>query len=228
MSTTRTRRTLPALSSLSAVLAAGVLVLGACSSDDSDDSAASDSPSATVTVTADPPDATVAPAPGGDGGNGSGSGGGSDDGSDDGAGDGDGGDAGDCSGLTAEEAVNRWASEVPLPEEGYPYAPGAATLETYEPCAALSWMVLPVANGTGSSPNQIMLFHHGEYIGTATEKAYGFTPDVIRVSDETISVTWHWPREGDADADPTGESTAQFTWDESTQSVGMTGEVPPE
>lgn len=223
-----TTRTLPALPSLSAVLAAGVLVLGACGSDDAgspDDTAASASPSATVTVTADPPDATGPQTPGGDGG-GSG-GGGSDDGSGDGTGDGDGGGAGDCSGLTAKDAVDRWASEVPLPEEGYPYAPGAATLETYEPCAALSWIVLPVANGTGSSPNQIMLFHRGEYLGTATEKAYGFTPDVIRVDDDSIQVTWHWPQEGDANADPTGTSVAQFVWDEDAGQVVMSGETPP-
>lgn len=133
----------------------------------------------------------------------------------------------DCSGLTAREAVDRWASEVPLPEEGHPYAPGAATLETYEPCAALSWMVLPVAHATASSPNQIMLFHHGGYIGTATSKVYGFTPDVIRVDDDSVQVTWHWPQDGDPNAGPTGRSTAQFVWDDGAGKVVMTGEVPP-
>ena len=36
-------------------------------------------------------------------------------------------------------------------------------------CTMLSWITLSVEGATGSSPVQIMLFHYGEYIGTATE-----------------------------------------------------------
>ncbi|WP_313094557.1 LppP/LprE family lipoprotein [Corynebacterium variabile] len=206
MSTTRTRHTLSSLSSLSslsAVLAAGVLVLGACSSDDT---AASDSPSGTVTVTAGPPDSTVAPDPGGEG---------------------DGGESDDCSGLTGADAVARWAGDVPPNSGGYPWAPESAETDGYDPCADLSWIILPIKGGTASSPYQIMLFHNGSYLGTATSDAYGFYPDISRVDDATVSVTWHWPKDGESNAGRSGESTAQFTWDESTQSVQMSGEVPP-
>lgn len=224
MSTTHTRRTLPVLSSLSSVLAAGVLVLGACSSDDSDDSAASDSPSATVTVTADPPDATVAPEAGGDsGGDGTGGGGGSGDGNSDP----DGGRSDDCPALTGADAVARWAGDVPPNSAGYPWAPESAETDGYDPCADLSWIILPIEGGTASSPYQIILFHNGSYLGTATSDAYGFYPDISRVDDATISVTWHWPKDGESNAGLSGESTSQFTWDESSESVVMTGEVPP-
>ncbi|MGO2782226.1 MAG: LppP/LprE family lipoprotein [Corynebacterium variabile] len=206
MSTTRTRHTLSSLSSLSslsAVLAAGVLVLGACSSDDT---AASDSPSGTVTVTAGPPDSTVAPGPGGEG---------------------DGGESDDCSGLTGSDAVARWAGDVPPNSGGYPWAPESAEIDGYDPCADLSWIILPIEGGTASSPYQIMLFHNGSYLGTATSDDYGFYPDISRVDDATVSVTWHWPKDGESNVGRSGESTAQFTWDESTQSVQMNGEVPP-
>lgn len=203
MSTTRTRHTLSSLSSLSAVLAAGVLVLGACSSDDT---AASDSPSGTVTVTAGPPDSTVAPGPGGEG---------------------DGGESDDCSGLTGSDAVARWAGDVPPNSGGYPWAPESAETDGYDPCADLSWIILPIEGGTASSPYQIMLFHNGSYLGTATSDDYGFYPDISRVDDATVSVTWHWPKDGESNVGRSGESTAQFTWDESTQSVQMNGEVPP-
>ena len=146
------------------LLAAGVLLLGACSSDDDGADASTTSAAAPETVTqtvtpsatASPPTGSVTPPPGEtspptD-------------------------DPGSCSGLTGKDAVMRWYGEVPLPEQGYPYAPGAATIETYDPCAALSSVILPVAHETVSSPTQVMLFHHGRYIGTATEKAYGFYP----------------------------------------------------
>jgi hypothetical protein len=172
-----------------------------------------------VTVTAGPPDGTVAPDPGGDGDGGAGDG--------DGTGEGDGGESDDCSGLTGADAVARWAGDVPPNSGGYPWAPESAETDGYDPCADLSWIILPIEGGTASSPYQIMLFHNGSYLGTATSDAYGFYPDISRVDDATVSVTWHWPKDGESNAGRSGESTAQFTWDESTQSVQMNGEVPP-
>ena len=197
------------------LLAAGVLLLGACSSDDDGADASTTSAAAPETVTqtvtpsatASPPTGSVTPPPGEtspptD-------------------------DPGSCSGLTGKDAVMRWYGEVPLPEQGYPYAPGAATIETYDPCAALSSVILPVAHATASSPTQVMLFHHGNYIGTATEKAYGLYPAIARRAPHPLRGTRHWPRAGDANADPTGRSTATFTWNDATGQVDMAGEVPP-
>ena len=49
-----------------------------------------------------------------------------------------------------------------------------ANTRNFDACTMLSWITLSVEGATGSSPVQIMPFHYGEYIGTATEKAYGF------------------------------------------------------
>jgi hypothetical protein len=211
-----------------ALLAAGVLLLAGCGS--GDDSSADNGTTAapatstaaatapeTVTETVTAPAPPNAPAPTtGDNGDGGGNGGG-----------GNGGGGDNCSGLTGKDAVMRWYEEVPLPEQGYPYAPGAATVETYDPCAALSAVTLPVAHATASSPTQVMLFHDGQYIGTATEKAYGFYPEIERLADNELQVTWSWPQDGDANANPTGRSTATFTWDDAAGRVVMAGEVPP-
>jgi len=140
---------------------------------------------------------------------------------------GDGGESDDCSGLTGADAVARWAGDVPPNSGGYPWAPESAETDGYDPCADLSWIILPIEGGTASSPYQIMLFHNGSYLGTATSDDYGFYPDISRVDDATVSVTWHWPKDGESNVGRSGESTAQFTWDESTQSVQMNGEVPP-
>lgn len=97
----------------------------------------------------------------------------------------------------------------------------------YEPCASLSWETLMIEGGTSSSPFHIMLFNHGEYLGTATAKPYGFAPTIERVSDSEIAVTYHWPREGEGNANRSGTTDAGFRWDEGQQKVIMSGDVPP-
>lgn len=197
-------------------LATGVLLLGtaltACSTADDTDSTTLPTTSAQATATTQP---TSAPAP-----------------TTTEAHDGDGDETEDapadtCFELTGDEAVARWASDVPPNAENYPWAPAWAVTDGYDSCADLSWIILPIEGGTASSPYQIMLFHDGSYLGTATSEAYGFYPTISRVDDATISVTWHWPREGESSAGASGESTAQFTWDAPTGSVSMSGEVPP-
>ncbi|MGP5931359.1 LppP/LprE family lipoprotein [Corynebacterium glyciniphilum] len=213
MSTTSAR---PVLRTMSA-LATGVLMLGtvltACSVADDPDATTEPTTPAQATVTTQP--ASDAPAPTTpEPGNGN-----SDESED--------APADTCSELTGDEAVARWASDVPPNAENYPWAPAWAEPDGYDSCADLSWIILPIEGGTASSPYQIMLFHDGGYLGTATSEAYGFYPTVSRVDDATLSVTWHWPREGESSAGASGESTAQFTWDAPTSSVSMSGEVPP-
>ena len=97
----------------------------------------------------------------------------------------------------------------------------------YDPCASLSWETLMIEGGTSSSPFHIMLFNHGEYLGTATAKPYGFAPTIERVSDSEIAVTYHWPREGEGNANRSGTTDAGFRSDEGQQKVIMSGDVPP-
>ena len=97
----------------------------------------------------------------------------------------------------------------------------------YDPCASLSWETLMIEGGTSSSPFHIILFNHGEYLGTATPKPYGFAPTIERVSDSEIAVTYHWPREGEGNANRSGTTDAGFRWDEGQQKVIMSGDVPP-
>ena len=97
----------------------------------------------------------------------------------------------------------------------------------FDPCAELGWQTISIEGATASSPHHIMLFHYGEYIGTATAEPYGFFPSVERVNGNEISVTYHWLQEGDANAAPTGETHAGFRWDEAQHKVIMSGDVPP-
>ena len=45
----------------------------------------------------------------------------------------------------------------------------------YDPCATLSVALVTVQGATASSPEHALLFHLGEYVGTATQTPYPFT-----------------------------------------------------
>jgi hypothetical protein len=81
----------------------------------------------------------------------------------------------------------------------------------YDPCTELSYAIVEVRGGTGSSPRQVMLFHRGAYIGTATECDFGFTA-VTATTGDSVSVEYQWPREGDPNAAPSGSARTTFSW----------------
>ncbi len=57
----------------------------------------------------------------------------------------------------------------------------------FDPCATLSTALVSVEGATGSSPEQALLFHHGDYLGTATWQPYSFTSlNVARTTDDTV------------------------------------------
>lgn len=115
--------------------------------------------------------------------------------------------------------------ELSGPEGNYHWAKDY-TDSNYDPCAELSWAVVGIQGGTASSPYQIMLFHRGEYLGTATKHAYGFAPKVERVSDGEIAVTYRWPKDGESNAEASNTATAHFAWDKEKNSVVMSGNLP--
>lgn len=132
----------------------------------------------------------------------------------------------ECSDKSGAEALGTWVSQVPTYYE-QAWDTTEADVSTYDSCASLSWIVLPIEGGTASSPYQIMLFHHGEYIGVTSDQMIGFFPEVARLDDETIQVTYKWPRDGESTAGASGRSVSVFTWDEITRAVVHSGEWPP-
>ena len=134
-----------------------------------------------------------------------------------------------CATMTGAEAISTWGPQVPTFREGYDWQWNLdrADPNTYDPCAALSWVVLGLKGGMASSPVQIMLFHRGQYIGVTASEPSNYWPEVVRLDDAAIQVTYKWPRDGETTAGATGRSVSIFTWDEQTQSVVHSGEWPP-
>ena len=103
-----------------------------------------------------------------------------------------------------------------------------ADTDGYDPCAALSWITFPIERGTGSSPYTIALFHQGEYLGVTTSRTFGFFPQVERIDDGQISVTYTYAKDGDSNAGASGRVTSTFTWDVESGSVDHRGDLPPQ
>jgi hypothetical protein len=57
----------------------------------------------------------------------------------------------------------------------------------FDPCATLSVALVTVQGATGSSPAHALLFHLGEYVGTATPTPYPFTAlNKDETADDTV------------------------------------------
>jgi hypothetical protein len=92
---------------------------------------------------------------------------------------------------------------------------------TFDPCVTLSAVIITVEGATGSSPNQVLLFHKGEFVGTGTRESLGLTSlDPVHTADDTVGVIYKTP--GRCNACPDGTVTSvQFHWDgKQVQTIG--------
>jgi hypothetical protein len=136
-----------------------------------------------------------------------------------------------CGPYNATTAVQKAVIALPAPIPAVPSAHWDAPHAEdsgYDACAALSWAVVSVEGGTPSSPNAILLFHDGTFLGTATKVQYPFDPTVTRTAADAIHVTYRYAKPSDANANPSGTTNATFTWDTASSKVEMTGSVPPQ
>lgn len=134
-----------------------------------------------------------------------------------------------CGPASGAEAAASGIAALPSPAglEGTKWDAANADYSGYDACAALSWSVVSPEMATAGSPYAILLFHQGRYLGTATSEQYAFEPAVERLSDASITVTYTYAKANEANADASGRTTATYIWNDGTERVDMTGEVPP-
>ncbi|MBB5916961.1 hypothetical protein BJY24_005873 [Nocardia transvalensis] len=89
-----------------------------------------------------------------------------------------------------------------------------ATFEgNFDPCATLSTAIVSIAGATGSSPQHALMFHRGEYLGTATADARGFTTlAAAATTDDTVVLDYKTPGSCNACPDAT-HTQVGFHWD---------------
>lgn len=135
-----------------------------------------------------------------------------------------------CNDMSATQAVNDNIAKVPaaFPDrQDDSTAWMAVDTSTYDPCATLSWVTLTIKGGTVSSPYTQMLFHDGEYLGTTTAEAIGFSPATVRLNDSSIQVTYTYVEGDESNAEARGRAVSTYTWNPDTESIDHAGEWPP-
>lgn len=201
------------------------------------DAAASSAPAVTTTVTASAAARQEAAQDGyGSGANlagGSGSGSGAGSGSAGGSDDADGGNSGSASGSGesdscavpggASAAVSNAIAQIAPPDSvrsSYWVPDGQSNLDG---CSDLSYASLTINGATGSSPDQLLLFHRGVFQGTGIKCDVAFQ-DITGSTSNSVSVDYRYIVGDEPNASPQGSAPVRFVWNGS--SVEMEGTLP--
>lgn len=134
-----------------------------------------------------------------------------------------------CGTMSGPEALAASIHQVPAPGKNYNYRwdPTKADFTGYDPCQPFSWIVLRVAGATGSSPQQIMFFYRGEFVGRATKQAFGFSPTINRIATNKIKVTFTWAQNNEPNAKASGKAESVYTLMPANKMVRHSGQLPP-
>lgn len=97
--------------------------------------------------------------------------------------------------LAAPQVISAVRQLSPDPGTGWVWNSDPSTFEgNFDPCATLSTVLASVEAATGSSPVAALMFHNGEYVGTATRQARGFTRlNIARTTDDTVVLDYKTP-----------------------------------
>ena len=115
-------------------------------------------------------------------------------------------------GLDQAAAVRAALSQLP-PESATGMEWNSTPIDSnYDACADLSTVLVMIESGTGCSPVQALMFHRGEYLGTGTLKAYGFTSlNKERSTGDTVVLDYSTPGECNA-CPPAAVTSVRYQW----------------
>ncbi|ULL12994.1 hypothetical protein CKW46_27540 [Mycobacterium liflandii] len=86
----------------------------------------------------------------------------------------------------------------PDKKTGRPWNP-TPEFSDYDLCAELSAVVVTVVDATRSSPDEALMFHRGQFVGTATPEAYPFTQlEAPASTDDLVVLTYRSRQSCDA------------------------------
>lgn len=132
----------------------------------------------------------------------------------------------DCSTESTEaiaSATARIAGPLPTTNPDVPWVFGGAT--NYNTCNDLSYATLDTQGATASSPNQLLLFHRGVFVGTGVRCNLAYQR-VTAASTKAVYVNYRYLRGDDASAAPSGSVDVSFEWNGSR--VVLSGTLPAE
>jgi hypothetical protein len=121
-------------------------------------------------------------------------------------------DQNDCGPDANDALTDALTTLPPEPNTGREWDP-VPIGSNFDACADLSAIMVGVEGGTASSPVQALMFHRGEYLGTGTSEAYGFTElDLAASTDDTVVLTYETGQSCNA-CDDGVVTSVRFQWD---------------
>lgn len=91
-------------------------------------------------------------------------------------------------------------------------------------CPELLWLIATPGGATASTPEHVVFFHDGRFLGTGTSQPYSYT-SVVDSTVDSVSVEYKWLGPDDANCCPTGgPATVTYRWN--GESVVMEQPLP--
>jgi len=72
-----------------------------------------------------------------------------------------------------------------------------------------------------------MFFYRGEFVGRATEQAFGFSPTINRIATNKIKVTFTWAQNNEPNAKASGKAESVYTLIAPSKEIRHSGQLPP-
>lgn len=116
-----------------------------------------------------------------------------------------------CAATSAGEALEAGLAKTGTAPDGKTWDKEKADTAGYDPCAALSWVQVPVTGGQKSAVHLILLYNHGQYAKPATPEPQHWAADITRASDNGINIAYRYMLPGETWENASGTTTVQVT-----------------
>ena len=127
-----------------------------------------------------------------------------------------------CESQVDATMIDDAIAQIAPPMPGVNWVRGESNAGT---CSLLVFVALHTQGGTGSSPNQLLLFRGGEFLGTGTACNLSYQM-ITGAADDRIDVRYRYIVADEPNAAPQGEVNVAYRWNES--GIDMIGELPEE
>ena len=125
-----------------------------------------------------------------------------------------------CGSQVDATMIDDAIAQIAPPMPGVNWVRGESNAGT---CSLLIFVALHTQGGTGSSPNQLLLFRAGDFLGTGTACNLSYQM-ITGASDDQIDVRYRYIVADEPNAAPQGEVNVAYRWNGS--GIDMVGELP--
>ncbi|PZU03160.1 MAG: hypothetical protein DI630_05300 [Gordonia sp. (in: high G+C Gram-positive bacteria)] len=125
-----------------------------------------------------------------------------------------------CGSQVDSTMIDDAIAQIAPPMPGVNWVRGESNAGT---CSLLTFVALHTQGGTGSSPNQLLLFRGGDFLGTGTTCNLSYQM-ITGAADDQIDVRYRYIVADEPNAAPQGEVNVAYRWNGS--GIDMIGELP--